>query len=155
MDSTNVPSKRPSSVSDSIAAVGSSLTANWVPLDIKKIQEQCTHRSSGACITADKKFLLSNDTAFFFPKEMELRLCREEREELRREREEERCERDEERRRCDEERNEDRRHREEELLELWRKESQQQQQMAMMMQLLGMTAMMAYLGVKQPKPDDK
>jgi hypothetical protein len=35
-----------------------------------------------------------------------------------------------------------------------RKESQQQQQMKMMMQL-GMTAMMAYIGVKPPKPDDK
>ena len=90
----------------------------------------------------------------FFSEEMELRLCREEREELWREREEERRERDEERRRRDKERYEDRCRREEELLELRRKESQQQQQMTMMMQL-GMTAMMAYLGVKPPKPDDK
>ena len=90
----------------------------------------------------------------FLSEEMELRLRREEREELRREREEERREREDERRRRDEERYEDRRRREEELLELRRKESQQQQQMTMMMQL-GMTAMMAYLGAKPPKPDDK
>ncbi len=85
---------------------------------------------------------------------MELCLRQEEREELRRERQEERRERDEERRRRDKEQYEDRCRREEELLELRRKESQQQQQMRMMMQL-GMTAMMAYLGVKPPKPDDK
>ncbi len=90
----------------------------------------------------------------FFSEEMELRLRREEREELQREREEERRERDEEHRQRDEERYEDRCCREEELLELRRKERQQQQQMTMMMQL-GMTAMMAYLGVKPPKPDDK
>jgi hypothetical protein len=34
------------------------------------------------------------------------------------------------------------------------RKSAQQQQLAMMMQL-GMTAMMAYLGVKPPKPDEK
>ncbi len=78
--------------------------------------------------------------------EFELKLHREEHEYGRHEREEER-------RRQEEERYEDRRRREEELIELRRKESQQQQQMNMFMQL-GMTAMMAYMGVKLPKPDD-
>ncbi len=55
--------------------------------------------------------------------EMELPLHQEEREELRREHDEERHERDEERRRHDEERYEDRCHRQEELLELRRKEN--------------------------------
>lgn len=39
------------------------------------------------------------------------------------------------------------------ILELRKKESQQHQQIHMFMQL-GMTAMMVYMGVKKPKPDD-
>ncbi len=86
--------------------------------------------------------------------ELEFRLRREEHEEMRCEREEERREREEERHWHEEERYEDRCHREDEPLELRRKESQQQQQTTMMMQL-GMTAMMAFFGMKVPKPDDK
>jgi hypothetical protein len=154
-DSVNVPSKRSSPVSDSTAAVGSSLTANSVPLDIKKITK------SSALTAAVENASLQTRNSFdqlmqqnFFSEEMELCLHWEEQEELRREHEEECHERDEERRQRNEERYVDRCCREEELLELRRKESQQQQQMTMMMQL-GMTAMMAYLGAKPPKPDDK
>lgn len=48
---------------------------------------------------------------------------------------------------------ENRRHHEEELLESRMKDIQQQQQMTMMQ--FGMTAMMAYFGLKPPIPDDK